>query len=383
MRSLSKRLTMGLASLLLGGCLSSGAGYDLARSTVADRTDLEVPASEDADATRAQLLKKPLTADSAARLALVNSANLQVVLANVGVSRAQLLAALRLPNPHAEAGVHFHDGEMDVELTGTIDIVPLLMLPAREAAASQLLDASSLEAAGALLDLAFGAKIAFYEYQAAAQILELRKTVTYAAAQSAEIAARLLQAGNIPELDALNERALYEETRLALAKAEAAEVVARERLNAVLGLTGQQGAGWTVDSRLGDPDGFDPGELEAKALDKNLEIAAYRKRYGAASVQADLAWAEGFLPSLEVGASAEREDGHWSRSSRWPKTALSSTEPRSCRFGRRSWTRPSANTTRWTSGRSSSCRRSGTTSRRRAPTSKCSATTGWPAPKRR
>lgn len=311
MRALLKALVATASALLLGGCLSSGAGYDLARQTVRDRTDIDVPSDEESEAARKKLVEQPLTADAAARLALLNNPNLQVALGNVGVGRAALLAALRLPNPHAEVGAHFHDDEVDLELTATLNIVPLLMLPAREAAASELLDAASLEAAGMMLDIVYGAKIAFYEYQAAAQVLELRKTVTYAAAQSAEIAARLLQAGNITDLAALNERALYEETRLALARAEAGEATARERLNGVLGLFGEDGARWTVASRLGDPDAFDAEGLEAKAVEANLDIAAFKKRYGAASVQADLAWAEGFLPSLEVGASAEREDGHW------------------------------------------------------------------------
>lgn len=311
MRPFARGLTGLVAGLLVTGCLSSGAGYDLTRSTVKDRTALDVPLAEDAGAVRKRLLSKPLTADGAARLALVNSANVALALSNVGVSRAQLLGTLRLPNPHAEFGAHFHGEEVDLELVGSIDIVPLLMLPARQAAASELLDAASLEAASTLVDVAFGAKIAFYEHQAAAQVLELRRTVTYAAAQSSEIAARLREAGNVPELEALNERALYEETRLALARAEVTEVTARERLNAAMGLYGEEGAAWRSAARLSEPDGFEVGDLEAEALEKNLELAALKKRYGAASVQSDLAQAEGFLPSIELGASAEREDGEW------------------------------------------------------------------------
>lgn len=311
MFSILRNGVMSIASLLLAGCLSSGSGYDMARSAVQERTSIEVPSDEDSASIRKALLSKPLTADAAARLALVNSANVEIALSNVGVARAELLQALRLPNPHAEFGAHFHGERMDLELKATLDIIEFVMLPARESAASTLLDASSLEAAGALIDVAYGAKIAFYEYQAAAQSLELRKTVTYAAAQSAELAARLLEAGNVPELDALNERALYEETRLALVRAEVQEATARERLNASLGLFGEDGGSWRVEPRLGSPDAFDVAALESKAIAVSLELAALEKRYGAASIQSDLAWAEGFLPSIEVGASGEREDDEW------------------------------------------------------------------------
>src|SRR5690606_29983837 len=98
----------------------AGAGYDLARSTVYDRTSLDVPSDEASGRLQKQVLSKPLTADGAARIALANSANVQVALSNVGVSRADLMAALRLPNPHAELGVHFHGDEVDLELKGTV-----------------------------------------------------------------------------------------------------------------------------------------------------------------------------------------------------------------------------------------------------------------------
>ncbi|NUP08672.1 MAG: TolC family protein [Polyangiaceae bacterium] len=309
MRALVSGL-LAVVATLGSGCLSAGSGYDLTRQTVHERTNIQVE-DEDAARVRSEVLSKPLTAESAAKLALANNAAVEAALAGVGIGRAELMRAIRLPNPKGEIGVHFHEGEPDLEIGATIDIVTLLLLPARETAASERLDAASLEAAGVLLDIAYGAKVAFYEYQAAAQVLELRKTITFATAQSAEIAARLLEAGNVPELEALNERALYEETRLALARAEVAESAARERLNATLGLYGEDGARWKVEARLGDPVAFDTTNLESKAISKSIDLAVLKKRYGAASVESDVAWAEGFLPEIEVGVGAERDEGIW------------------------------------------------------------------------
>lgn len=298
---------------ILTGCLSSGSGYDEARSAVRDRARLDVAGPDDdrSDALRASLLSRPLTADTAARVALLNDANVDLALAGVGVGRAALLDALRLPNPHAELEARFHGDDVGIEIGAAIDVVPLLLLPAREAAASDLLDATSLEAASTLIGVAESAKIAFYEYQAASQTLELWRTASYASAQSSELAARMRAAGNVPELDALNERALHEETRIAVARAEVAEVAARERVNAVLGLAGEEGAAWTASARLEEPRGVDVSRLERDAIARSLDLAALSKRGDAASTEIDAAWASGFLPSIEVGASAEKEAEGW------------------------------------------------------------------------
>jgi outer membrane protein, heavy metal efflux system len=304
--------TMAIASLL-GGCLSSGSGYDEARSAVRDRVQLEVadPDRDAGDALRASLLSRPLTAEGAARLALMNDANVALALSGVGVGRASLLDALRLPNPHAELEARFHDGDVGIELGAAIDIVPFLLLPARESAATDLLEATSLEAASTLIGVAEAAKVAFYEYQAASQILELWRTASYASAQSSELAERMRAAGNAPELDALNERALHEETRLAVARAEVAATAARERVNAALGLFGEEGAAWTASDRLGAPRAVDLSRVERDAIARSLDLAALGKRHDAASTEVDTAWARGFLPSIEVGASAEKEAEGW------------------------------------------------------------------------
>ncbi|MBK8939886.1 MAG: TolC family protein [Polyangiaceae bacterium] len=303
---------LGLLASALFGCVSSGAGYDLTRSTLRDRAQLELPADDERDQVRADLLSRPLTAESAARLALAASPDVDAALAGVGVSRAELVRALRLPNPKGEIGARFgHGDEPVLEIAATLDLIDLVMLPAREAGASLRLDAAALEAAGALVDVAHGAKIAFYEAQAAAQVLELERTITFAAAQSSDFASRLRGAGNVPELDALLERALFEEARLSLARAEVADAAARERLNAALGLHGAAASSWKLSGRLAEPDTFDATSLEAKAVGQNLDLAALEKRYGAARSDVDLAWARGLLPEIEAGVQLEREGGEW------------------------------------------------------------------------
>ncbi|NUO52840.1 MAG: TolC family protein [Polyangiaceae bacterium] len=309
-----RAFTLG-ALLLATGCVSRTSGIDSARAEVKTRSGMALPWSGEGnpdDKLVRDILAKPLTADGAARVALWNNADVQAALDDVGIARAAVVAALALPNPRAGLAVHLHsDGDTDLDMDLTIDIVDLFLLPAREAPASAGLEASALEAAGFALDIAFEARVAFYEHQAAAQKLELRKTVLFAAAQSSDIAQRLVDAGNVPVLEGLAERALYEEARVGVAQAEVDAVTARERLNAAMGLFGERGTKWTSAERLAEPTSFDDTKLESRAVAANLDLRSLEKRYTAASGRADLAWAEGLIPDIEAGVGAERDDGEW------------------------------------------------------------------------
>ncbi|XYH94674.1 TolC family protein [Sorangium sp. So ce1128] len=313
-----------LLALAGSGCVASNAGIAAARDTVHRRSGLRVAGDESADAARArkEILSRPLTADAAARLALLNSPEVQAALAEVGVARAGLVAAVRLPNPEAELAANFHSNEdsVDLELDATIDVLDLLLIPLRASAASDDLDAAALEAASEVLGIAFRAKVAFFEYQAAEQMLELRKTVLYATSQSADLAGKLLEAGNVPELDALTERALFEESRIALTRAEEHARAARERVNIALGLHGKEAAAWRVSGRLADPDAFEAPQLEPRALEASLRLSALRKRYAASAGRANLGWTNGLLPRIGAGFGAEREDGEWGYG---PRVAIS------------------------------------------------------------
>lgn len=315
MRSLLAGLALGLV-LLGGGCVSRDAGIGLARSEVRSRTGMEMASGEtdgdsENDALVGKLLAKPLTADSAARIALLNNAEIQAALADVGIARGNLISALRMPNPKVGFGANFYDDETKLDIEATIELLDLFLIPARQNVADAALEASALNAAGRALDVVFEAKTAFFDWQAASQSLELRKTVLYAAAQSSEIAGRLLEAGNVPPLDALAQQAIYEEARLAVARAELEQTRARERLNTALGLYGKTGAAWKAAAELPEPTELDDSGLERRAVEASIDLRVLEKRHAAAAGRADLAWTQGVAPELEAGVSAEREEGDW------------------------------------------------------------------------
>jgi outer membrane protein TolC len=310
--------TAALALLLLAplGCVSTSAGRAEADAIVRERTGIERRASpDDAETARArsELLSRPLTADAAARLAVLSHPDVDAAYAAIGVARGALVRAVTLPNPEVEAAMTFHDGERDVDLGLTIDVTDLVRLPAAEGAASGDLEAASIEAAGLAMDAALEARRAFYAFVAARQVLELRKTAAFALSQGAEAARRMLEAGNTAPLDAATQQAMYEESRLLVARAQTDVVAARERLSAAIGAYGVEASRWRVlPSRLPSPTADEPplDRAEQAALDRSLDLRALKARYAAASGRADLA-AWSWFPAIEAGAVLEREDGEW------------------------------------------------------------------------
>jgi cobalt-zinc-cadmium efflux system outer membrane protein len=318
--TVKRSLVLRLCPLALLGtaCVSQRAGYGDVRRSVHDAQRLDVrwkavdKGGEVEERTRA-LLSKPLTADAAVQVALLNSPDVQSAFEDLGLARADLVRGVRLPNPVAEGALHFHDGEPQVELGVLIGLSDLLFLPARSAVAGAGLDAAKLSVAGAILDLALEARTAYYRSVAARQIVELRRNVLLAARGSYETAQALHDAGNITDLDLANERALYEDARLLVARAETDAIRERARLVALMGLSGTGLRFETVD-RLPDADTtrLAPKNAERRALEKSLDLRIARRRFTTAAKRANLARAEGLLPEVRAGAVAEKEgDEGW------------------------------------------------------------------------
>jgi len=303
---------------LLPGCVSRDAGYEDVRSVVNSRTGHDVRWSHlegDAGSRKAvqELLQKPLSTESAVKVALLNSAELQAAFEELGIARADLVRALRLPNPVAEGSVRFRKHQSaTLDFAVTEDLSDLIFLPLRNGVARAELDAAKLSVAGRALDLVLQVRTAFYAYLADRQVLEFRETVLKALEASATVAKSLHEAGNVTQLDFEAEQVLYDESRVSFEAAKTALAVSRDRLAALLGLSGKD-AELRVEARLNDPPAEAPlADLESKAIERSLDLAILRQRYTAAAKRGDLATAEGWLPELKAGVTAEREEKEWS-----------------------------------------------------------------------
>jgi cobalt-zinc-cadmium efflux system outer membrane protein len=312
------------AVAVLTGCAAApkDAGFGDVRRDVADRTGLAVEwdrgtAADHAVSQRVRsMLAAGVDADDAVQVALLNNRNLQATYEGLGVAQAELVQAGLLRNPVFDADVKFLEGGGGtlVELAVVQDFIDVLFIPLRQKVAKASLEAEKLRVTGAVLDLAGEVRRAYYEHAAAEQALELRRTVAAATEASYDLARRLRDAGNITALDLANERALHEAAKLELARAESAVLETRERLNVLMGLWGPD-TNWTLRQRLADPPGDElPGDdVERRAVESSLELAAARQRVEAAGRTLGLNRSLALLPELEAGAAAEREpDGEWS-----------------------------------------------------------------------
>ena len=298
----------------LSACAARDAGFESVQVLLEERAGLDARwryLDGPADEQVAEMLSQPVGPEDAVRIALLNNMELQASLEELGIARALLLDASLPPNIELEAERAEVPGERaEYSFAATTDLSRLLFLPMHRGVASAELDAVRFQTAGTILGFAHAVRIAYYDYQAAEQLLELDQTVLAAAAASYDVAQRLSEAGNIPALELANERAFYEESRGQVALAEGVAFSRREELNALLGLSGME-TDWQLAGRLGEPQegSADPADLETRAIEQSLDLVELEYRYTAAARRANLARAEGLLPSLRAGVQLEREEG--------------------------------------------------------------------------
>jgi len=258
-----------------------------------------------------EVVASPLTADGAASIAVLNSSELQAAYEELGVAGGRLAAA-RLPeNPQVEAQLRFplDGGSTQIEVSAVQSVTSLLAILPRTNGADAELRSARRRAVALTVDTASRARVGFFAAAAAEQTLSIRRTIAEAAAASAELARRLHDAGNITDLDFTRETVFEEEARLAAGAAEAESVAARERLNAILGLHGEETA-WRIEGRLPRPPESlaDVDDLEKRAIAASLDLEALRRRIEAAGQAIGVARLESFVPDLGIGVSAKRED---------------------------------------------------------------------------
>jgi outer membrane protein, heavy metal efflux system len=300
---------------LVTGCASvpRDAGLADVEKAVADRTGhpivwqtaSEPPVSDEAVRS---LLEGKLTAERAVEIALRNNRDLQAELAELGIARADLIAAITVRNPIFDGEIRFPGApKHPFEIIVTQTLLDLFQLPARRRFGRALFEASKLRVTGAVVNFAAEVRADYYDLQAARLTLARQRVITEAARASADLARRQHTAGNISDLDLENEQAVYEQAKLDLARAELEDLQTREVLIADLGL---------VDSKtkLDLPDGFSPlpeeevalEGLEEKALTERLDLRVTRQELEAARHRLPIArWA--VWDELAVGVHHERE----------------------------------------------------------------------------
>lgn len=274
----------------------------------------EAVTSGRAERTVAELLKRPLTADAAVRLALLSHGGVRAAIADSDAARALLQQASLPANPEVEVSLRVpHDSAqpLQADLGVDLELSSLLLLPLRRSAAQSELSVARLQAAADVLAVAYRARIAYFDAAAGALVLSIRRQAVEVAEASYAARAELSRVGNIPAVELHLERAALEAARLARNDAERAAAEARERLSAALGLDAASPA-WTLSLEgLTEPAAPEAQGAEARAVAASLELLALRSGAAAAEGRARLSRASALLPDLKAGFHGERDGTVW------------------------------------------------------------------------
>lgn len=268
------------------------------------------------DASLAQLLaRRPLDAETAVRIALLNSPSLQASMAQLSISDAERAQASQLPNPHLALGRLREGQTLEIERMLSFNVLNLITLPWRAKYAGQKLELAKLQAAQEVIRTAADTRKAWINAVAAQQTAQYMSTAKEAAEAGAELARRMARVGNWSKLQQAREQATLADLTAQLARAEQASLAEREKLTRLMGLWGAQ-AQYTLPERLPDlPKALpDRGDIEAQALRERLDVRAVRdeSRYVADSL--GLERATGLIDALTVGVvrntTWDNADGH-------------------------------------------------------------------------
>jgi outer membrane protein TolC len=277
------RLTIGsLLVLILGGCatFSEDGGRDAVNRSLHERGVQHnmswIRDEKDAAQVRERitaLMGKPLTADTATEIALLNNRGLQSRYAELGIAEADLVQAGRLRNPGFSFGRLHRADEVEYERAFMFDLLGLLTMPLRTQIERERFVLAQGGTAAEILQVAADTRRAWFRAVAAQQSAQYAEQVKNAAEAAAELARRMAGVGNFSTLDRAREQAFFADATTQLARARQQALAERERLSRLMGLWGGDLA-FRLPDRLPDLPKSLSGmpDIEQQAMQKRLDV---------------------------------------------------------------------------------------------------------------
>lgn len=235
-----------VVSSVLVGCktFSPDGGMDLVASVAAQdlQKDVAVIATpeqaEQIQARVGQILRKPLSADAAVQVALLNNRGLQAAYNALGIAEAEMVRASLPPVPTVSLERMTNPFEREIEWRIIGSILALATLPARTSIAADRFEQAKLKAAEATLSLAAETRRNYYRAVAARQRAIYLDDSKGAAEAATKTARRLGETGAMNKIDQAREQVFYAEITGQLGVARQSMDADRERLIRSMGLWG-------------------------------------------------------------------------------------------------------------------------------------------------
>jgi len=302
------------------GCTASPASFDRVQSKVAERTGHRVEWNRDrAEAGRLEqevssLLRRPLTAERAVQIALLNNRDLQARFEELGIAQANLVEAGLLTNPSFGLSVRFPDRSpsgKNVEYSIAQNLIELILRPARTRIAAGQVAEAETSAANEVLKVVAEVKTAFYTAQARKQLLDQLHALAQTNETATEFTRRLHDAGNVSELDLANQQSAAAQSQIEVSQSELELRRDRERLNQLLGLSGDE-IDWVMADHLPEIPGSEVSfrQLESRALAQRLDLQLAKTKLDSLGRTLALRAHTRYLPAeISLGIDTERDPG--------------------------------------------------------------------------
>jgi len=267
-----------VATSLLAGCaaFSPDSGMDAVQAIVGPALNKDVAAlrtPEEVDAARsvvARLLARPLTADAAVQIALLNNRGLQAAYDELRLAEARRVGESLPPNPAISVSRIASRREIEIEGQVVASVLALATLPARSEIAAVRFRQAQLRAAEETLRVAAETRRLYYRAVAARELAGFLEQAQSAADTAVELAVRLGETGAMNKLDQAREQVFYAELTAQLATARQRAASEREALIRAMGL-------WGGDLAFRLPAALPPLPPRAQTL-AAVEVEAVRRR---------------------------------------------------------------------------------------------------------
>lgn len=215
--------------------VSEVAGRELRKDVVAVRSE------NDAEAARsvvARLLKRPLTAETAVQIALVNNRGLQAAYNELGIAETVMVQQSLPPNPAFSISRISGSVETEIDRQIVANILALATLPMRTEIAAERFHQAQLLTALETLRVAAETRRNYYRAVAARELADFLGQANSAAETAAKLATRLGETGAMNKLDQAREQVFYADLTTQLSNARQRATSEREQLVRSLGLWG-------------------------------------------------------------------------------------------------------------------------------------------------
>lgn len=300
--------------------LSKDGGMDAVTSFAKTELNGEAAAIRTADEARLarskidELLAKPLAADGAVQIALLNNRGLQAAFNELFVAEALALEQSLPPNPTFSIARLASRPELELERQIVINVLALATLPIRSDIARERFRAAQMRAAESVARLAADTRRAYYRAVGAQQTANLLAQSLEAALAASQLARRLGETGAINKLDQARQQIFYAELTAQLATARQRARSERERLTRLMGL-------WGADLEFKLPGVLPalPRQIQAlplieqDAIRRRVDLQIARIEMTALGKSLGLTRASRFINLLEIGGRfdsiRERESG--------------------------------------------------------------------------